>query len=89
MSYQVTEKMRDFNYKTLVGNKEKNSNANMLKSYCVQNQTESESEKDLKVTANGKVLLKVQTPRIDKESPLELGTYRLKESVSDVRLVTS
>ena len=60
-----------------------------LKAIVSKNKAESKSEKDLKVTVSDKVLLKVQTPSIDKESLLELGTYRLKESVNDVRLVTS
>ena len=60
-----------------------------LKTIVSKNKAESKSEKDLKVTASDKFLLKVQTPSIDKKSLLELGTHRLKESVSDVRLVTS
>ena len=62
----------------------------MLKKYYARDdkaKSESENE-DLKVAASAKVLLDEETPSIDEKSLLELGTYRQKESVSDVQLGT-
>ena len=52
-------------------------------------EAENESEKEaFKVTASAEVLLEKEKPSMDKESLLELGMYRQKENVGDVRLET-
>ena len=51
--------------------------------------SESESKKEaFKVTASAEVLLEKEKPSIDKVSLLELGKYRQKEDLGDVRLET-
>ena len=48
---------------------------------------ENEKE-DLKITAGAEMLLDEEIPSIDEDSLLELGTYKQKEDVSDVKLGT-
>ena len=48
---------------------------------------QSEKE-DLKIAASVEMLLDEEISSIDKDSLLELGTYRQKENVSDVKLGT-
>ena len=45
-------------------------------------------EKDLKIAANAEMLMNEEIPSIDEDSLLELGTYKQKEDVSDVKLET-
>ena len=81
--------MRDHGYKIMVGNKEENYHANMLKCTLPENGKLCESEKEVfKVIASSEVHLEKEKPSIDKESLLALDTYRQKEYVGDVRLET-
>ena len=82
--------MGDHGYKILVGNKEKNYHANMLKKYYArEDEAKTGNEKeDLKISASAETLLDEEIPSIDEDSLLELGTYKQKEDVSDIKLGT-
>ena len=81
--------MGDHSYKILVENKEKNYHANMLKKYYNrEDEAKTGNEKDLKIAASVKMLLDEEIPRRDEDSLLELGTYKQKEDVSNVKLGT-
>ena len=82
--------MGDHDYKILVGNKKKTYHANMLKKYYARvDEAETGNEKkDLKIAASAEVLFDEETPSIDDDSLLELGTYRQKENVIDVKSET-
>ena len=55
--YQVTQKIGDHDNEIVVGNKEKNYHANILKGNAQNDETENENEtEDLKVTGSGQVL---------------------------------
>ena len=61
----------------------------MLKKYYAgEDEIETGNKKDLKLAASAKALLDDNTQNIDEDSLLELGTYRQKENVSDVKLGT-
>ena len=88
--YEIIQRMGDNSYKILVGNKEKNYHANMLKKYYArEDEVKTEIEKeDLKMSAGAEMLMDEEMPSIDEDSLLELGTYKQKEDVSDVKLGT-
>ena len=88
--YEIIQRMGDNGYKILVGNKEKNYHANMLKKYYArEDEVKTEIEKeDLKMSAGAEMLMDEEMPSIDEDSLLELGTYKQKEDVSDVKLGT-
>ena len=72
--------MGDHDYKILVENKGKQY-------YARENEVEIENEKkDLKIAASAEILLDEKTPSKNKDLLLELGTYRQKENVSDIKL---
>ena len=84
--FEVIQKMGDHDYKILVGNKEKNYYAYMLKKYYIREDEETRNEKeDLKMETSAEVLLDEETPSIDEDLLLELDTYRQKKNVSDVK----
>ena len=62
----------------------------MLKKYYArEDEAKTKNEKeDLKIAASAEMLLDEETPSIDEDSLLELGTYKQKEDVSDVNLGT-
>ena len=76
--YEIIQRMADNGYKILVGNKEKNYHANMLKKYYArEDEAKTGNEKeDLKISASAKMLVDEEIPSIDKDSLLELGTYK-------------
>ena len=82
--------MGDNGYKILVGNKEKNYHSNMLKKcYAREDEAKTRNEKeDLKISASAEMLVDEEIPSIEEDSLLELGTYKQKEDVSDVKLGT-
>ena len=88
--YEIIQKVGDHGYKILVGNKEKNYHANMLKKYYArEDEAKTGNEKeDLKIAASAEMLLDKEIPSIDEDFLLELGTYKQKEDVSDVKLET-
>ena len=88
--YKIIQKMGDHDYKILVGNREKNYHANMLKKYYArEDEAKTGNEKeDLKIVARAEMLLDEEIPRTDEDSLLELGTYKQKEDASDVKLET-
>ena len=88
--YEIIQRMGDNGYKILVRNKEKNYHANMLKKYYArEDEAKTEIEKeDLKMSAGAEMLMDEEMPSIDEDSLLELGTYKQKEDVSDVKLGT-
>ena len=88
--YEIIQRMGDNGYKIFVGNKEKNYHANMLKKYYArEDEVKTEIEKeDLKMSAGAEMLMDEEMPSIDEDSLLELGTYKQKEDVSDVKLGT-
>ena len=45
-------------------------------------------KEDLKISASAEMLVDAETPSIDGDSLLELGTYKQKEDVGDVKLGT-
>ena len=80
--------MKDHDYKILVGNKETNYHANMLKNYVREDEAEIGNKiRVLKLIVSAEVLLDKKTQSLDKKLLLELGMYR-KKKVSDVKLVT-
>ena len=87
--YKIIQKIGDHDYKILVGNK-KNYRANTLKRYYArEDEAESGNEKEnLKMAASAEMLLDEEIPSIDKDSLLELGTYKQKEDVCHVKLGT-
>ena len=82
--------MGDHSYKISVRNKEKNYHANILKKYYArEDEAKTRNEKeDLKISASVEMLVDEEMPSIDEDSLLELGTYKQKEDVSDVKLGT-
>ena len=57
----------------------------MLKKYYTrEDEAKTENEKeDLKISASAEMLVDAETPSIDEDSLLELGTYKQKEDVGD------
>ena len=88
--YKIIQKMGDHRYKILVETKEKNYHANMLKKYYArENEAKTENEKeDLKISSSAEMLGDEGVSSTDEDSLLELGTYKQKEDVSDVKLGT-
>ena len=86
--YEIIQKMGENGYKILVGTKEKNYHANMLNNYYArEDEAKTGNEKgDLKISASAKMLVDAETPSIDEDSLLELGIYKQKEDVGDVKL---
>ena len=60
----------------------------MLKYYAHEDKVETRNKKDLKIAASAKILLDKETPSRDEDLLLELGMYRQKENVSDIKLGT-
>ena len=62
----------------------------MLKKYYTrENEAKAGNQKeDLKISASAEMLLDEEIPSINEDSLLELGTYKQKEDVSDVKLRT-
>ena len=88
--YEIIQKMGNHGYKILIGNKEKNYRANMLKKYYArEDEAKTGNEKEeLKIAASAKMLLDEETPSIDDDLLLQLGTYKQKEDVSNVKVGT-
>ena len=87
--YQIIQKMGAHDYKILLGKKEKNYYVNMLKKcYARKKEQKTKKKENLKITASKDVTLVEETSSIYEKPQLELGTYRQKENVSDVKLRT-
>ena len=79
--------MKDNDYKILVGNKEKNYHVKKVLPREDEAKTGNEEE-DLNIAAGAEMSLDEEIPSIDKDLLLELGTYKQKQDVSDVKLGT-
>ena len=86
--YKIIQKMGENGYKILVGTMEKNYHANMLKKYYArEDEAKTGNEKEnLKISASAEMLVDAETPSLDEDSLLELGTCKQKKDVGDVKL---